>query len=908
VSKKISFLTIISLLSLLLAACTASATESPVTESPATVAAVATDETAAQVEPDLAAAAEQLGVTEEALKEALGDPSQGAPDFGAAAEALGVTTEALENALGATAPSGTVEATTVTLNGIDFEIAYELFTWSDLPSDVTYELQPVQSYTSADGTTHWYEAVYVESGNLNWYQAANLAQDAGGYLASITGEDENSFVFDLVSDEKYFWCFDEDGEHYGICIGPFLGGYQPEGSEEPDGGWSWLSGEEWDYANWAVNLDDGVIDQDPRDNTQPNDSGDEVGSQPIMGFGEMNVPVATWGDYMENVGTYGETRLPGLSYGFVIEYEADPAGSEADSTPTDMDIASTEAAAATYRLVDTGQGICYNADGESIDCPAEGEAVYGQDAQFTGNQPSYTDNGDGTVTDNVTGLIWQQTPDSGNYSWDQAQTYCESLSLAGRDDWRMPSLKELFSISNFSTGWPYLDQTYFDLASTAGISKDEQYWASDYYVGQTAEGGYDAAFGVNHATGHIKAYPALVTGPMAKHVRCVCGDEYGVNDLQDNGDGTITDQATGLMWMQDDSGEGMDWEQALAWAQEKNAENYLGYSDWRLPDVKEMQSIVDYSYAPDASDPANEGPAIDPLFNVSTITNEAGDADYPYFWTSTSARFQAGGDFYYAWYVAFGRAVNGEGVDFHGAGAVRFDTKVEGGPAGEGDERVYNYVRLVRGGNVTETPDGDPTADDTVASVESADSAPSAPPAGQPSDPNGQPPTGNEPPSGNRPSGPGGKELDLATAAAQLNVTEEALQAALGDPSQGQPDFAAAAQALGVSEADLLAALGMSADGQPQRPDGGQPLARQGADGGQQPDFAAAAAQLGVTEEALQAALGDPSQGQPDFAAAAQTLGVSEADLLAALGMPADGQPPTGGQRPGGGKPPTNRP
>jgi len=322
--KRISFLLMISLLILTLVACATS--ENPVTEVPTTVEAGTTNETTTGMEqPDLAAAAEQLGVTEEALKEALGDPSQGAPDLAAAAESLGVTTEALENAMGTTEETVTVDTYTATINDIDFEITYELFTWSDLPSDVVYERQPVQSYTDTDGTTHWYEAVYVESGNLNWYQAANLAQDAGGYLASITSEDENNFVFNLVSDEKYFWSFDEDGEHYGISIGPFLGGYQPEGSVEPDGSWSWLSGEEWNYTNWAVNLDDGVIDQDPRDNTQPNDSGDD--GQPIMGFGEMNVPVATWGDYMENVGTYGKTRLPGLSYGFVIEYEADPLGS-----------------------------------------------------------------------------------------------------------------------------------------------------------------------------------------------------------------------------------------------------------------------------------------------------------------------------------------------------------------------------------------------------------------------------------------------------------------------------------------------------------------------------------------------------------------------------------------------------
>ena len=68
-------------------------------------------------------------------------------------------------------------------------------------------------------------------------------------------------------------------------------------------------------------------------------------------------------------------------------------------------------AAGSYPIVDTGQTTCYD-DSGVITCPAEGEAFYGQDAQFTGNPPSYTDNGDGTVTDNVTGLIWQQSPDT----------------------------------------------------------------------------------------------------------------------------------------------------------------------------------------------------------------------------------------------------------------------------------------------------------------------------------------------------------------------------------------------------------------------------------------------------------------------------------------------------------------
>lgn len=371
--------------------------------------------------------------------------------------------------------------------------------------------------------------------------------------------------------------------------------------------------------------------------------------------------------------------------------------STASSTDTTTTTTTTATATkSTYSIVDTGQTKSYNATVE-ISAPSAGQAFYGQDAQFSGVQPSYTKSSEGlTVTDNVTGLIWQKTPDPSHYNWQQAVDYCDSLTLSGYDDWRMPNLKELFSISDFSQGWPYLNTTYFDLAGTE-VSKDEQYWSSNYYVGVTVEGGSAAAFGVNHGTGHIKAYPANVSGPMAKRIRCVRGNSYGVNIFVDNVNGTITDKSTGLMWTQADSGTGMDWKQALAWAQTKNISNYLGYSDWRLPNVKELQSIVDYTRSPTATSASNVGPAINPLFSCTAITNEAGVADYPYYWSSTSAKFGPLDTTHpYAWYMAFGRAVDGTGSDLHGAGAVRFDTKIEGGPLGEGGERYYNYVRLVR--------------------------------------------------------------------------------------------------------------------------------------------------------------------------------------------------------------------
>lgn len=356
----------------------------------------------------------------------------------------------------------------------------------------------------------------------------------------------------------------------------------------------------------------------------------------------------------------------------------------------------TSAFGQTYKIVDTGQKEAYDDDGNIIKV-ISGEDFFGQDAHYEGLQPSFQDNSNGTVIDLHTGLMWQQTPPSNGYSWEDAQSYCENLELAGYDDWRLPTLKELFAMGNYSEGWPYFDQTYFDLSGTT-VSKDEQFWAQENYVGVSVESGSDGVFGVNHGTGHIKVYPSGAGPSGGKRVRAVRGTITTINDFVDNGDGTVTDNATGLTWSQADNGSGILWVDALAYAE--NSE-LAGYSDWRLPNIKELQSIVDYSYSPTATNPDLVGPAIDPIFSCTPIINEAGNDDYPYFWSSTSARFQEGSDFYYAWYVAFGMAVNGEGEDFHGAGAVRYDTKALDGPAGEDAERYYNYVRLVRGGSIS---------------------------------------------------------------------------------------------------------------------------------------------------------------------------------------------------------------
>lgn len=87
------------------------------------------------------------------------------------------------------------------------------------------------------------------------------------------------------------------------------------------------------------------------------------------------------------------------------------------------------------------------------------------------------------------------------------------------------------------------------------------------------------------------------------------------------------------------------------------------------------------------------------MFSCTTITNEIGNSDFGYYWTSTSTRFQKGEPYDYAWYVAFRQAVDTRETESHRAGAVRFNIKYEGGNLGEGSKRYYNYIRLVGDAN-----------------------------------------------------------------------------------------------------------------------------------------------------------------------------------------------------------------
>ena len=367
----------------------------------------------------------------------------------------------------------------------------------------------------------------------------------------------------------------------------------------------------------------------------------------------------------------------------------------------------------TYPIVGTGQKQSYD-NTHAIAAPQPNQPFYGQDAQHPGNIPSYHDNGDGTVSDGVTGLMWVR--DRGvKMTWDEAVTGAKTCRAGGHDDWRMPTIKELYSLINFTGecngpmagSKPFIDTQYFRFTygDTAHGERmiDCQDWSATEYV-RTTMNGDATVFGVNFADGRIKGYPKFNPRTHGAHklfARYVRGNPaYGKNNFHDNNDGTVTDLATKLMWTKADSGQGLNWQQALAWVQKLNAAHHLGHGDWRLPSVKELQSLVDYARVP----------AIDPVFQISTLA----DGEHPFFWSGTThldgPSGRLGGA---AIYVCFGRALgwmrfppNGDElrlVDVHGAGAQRSDPKT-GDPAqfpnGRGPQgdviRIYNFIRCVR--------------------------------------------------------------------------------------------------------------------------------------------------------------------------------------------------------------------
>ncbi len=152
-------------------------------------------------------------------------------------------------------------------------------------------------------------------------------------------------------------------------------------------------------------------------------------------------------------------------------------------------------------LPDTGQTKCY--DGSGAEVPCDGATCPGQDGSYATGCPSegrFTDNGDGTVTDNCTGLMWQKDTAPERYTWCNALSYCENLSLGGGlvawDDWRLPNVQELQSIVDYGRTGPAIDPVFGAFStvcwSSTSIADTPGYaWHVVFSNGSVGGGGKD---------------------------------------------------------------------------------------------------------------------------------------------------------------------------------------------------------------------------------------------------------------------------------------------------------------------------------------------------------------------------------------------------------------------------------
>jgi hypothetical protein len=159
-------------------------------------------------------------------------------------------------------------------------------------------------YTGAGGgaggaMNNRYKAVLTQEG-ITWEEAKVAAQAMGGHLATVRNAAENEYIYSLVSNDDRYWFVDG----YGSSLGPWLGGYQPDGSPEPGGGWKWITGEPFSYTNWGSGQPDNFAGEDR-----------------LQFYGARKTKSSKWNDIARNF----------KARGYIVEFESGQTGGGATS-------------------------------------------------------------------------------------------------------------------------------------------------------------------------------------------------------------------------------------------------------------------------------------------------------------------------------------------------------------------------------------------------------------------------------------------------------------------------------------------------------------------------------------------------------------------------------------------------
>ena len=228
------------------------------------------------------------------------------------------------------------------------------------------------------------------------------------------------------------------------------------------------------------------------------------------------------------------------------------------------------------RLPDTGQTRCFN-NFKQIKCPAQGEPFWGQDANYPRDVSQYFVGeleGKTIVEDRVTGLTWFR-PESGAEDWATAQSLINSLNDADSQmSWRMPTVREIESLASYGSD-PGMAFAVFNMAGDTC----SWFWSdtSCSYPSSTMLAYSSSSNKIQNFDMITKLLVLAVSGPPM----------YGISRLR-SGNGTVTDLETGIVFQADESGP-MTWQEALHYCEHLEA---AGLSDWKLPDIRELLSIV----------------------------------------------------------------------------------------------------------------------------------------------------------------------------------------------------------------------------------------------------------------------------------------------------------------------------
>jgi hypothetical protein len=201
------------------------------------------------------------------------------------------------------------------------------------------------------------------------------------------------------------------------------------------------------------------------------------------------------------------------------------------------------------------------------------------------NERSYDLSSDEVVVDLVTGLAWQRRVDERDYhSWAEAEQVCSALELGGYDDWRLPTRLELVSLLALDFLDPSIDGNAFPdtpsdwfWTSTESADSDTDAWTVYFYFGYPGVEAKDSPFSVRC----VRAEPGTAAGPRFE----ATSDE-------------VVDDATGLAWQRQVPDEVFTAPDAA-----RHCETADPAGSWRLPTMKELQTIVD---------PGQTSPAVDP--------------------------------------------------------------------------------------------------------------------------------------------------------------------------------------------------------------------------------------------------------------------------------------------------------